>query len=183
MELDLGVGLRLRTLVALDAPLLVEATSGESGTSLWGPYPVGPYSLADARAALSAWEGQICLGVLLAGRLLGAVGLIPDQPGSVEVAYWVRPEQRGQGIASRAVQAATEWAHDGLGVPRAWLEIRPDNEPSLRLARRVGYRFEERIAEHCRDWVSEDPASDSWHDCLIWVHSGGFGLVPPLPRR
>jgi RimJ/RimL family protein N-acetyltransferase len=182
MELDLGGGLLLRTVVAADAPLLVEATSGEPGTALWGPYPVGPYSLADARAALSAWEQQICVGVLRDDRLLGAVGLMPDQPGSVEVAYWVRPEQRGQGIATRAVRAATEWAHDGLGVPRAWLEIRPDNEPSLRLARRVGYRFEERIAQHCRDWATEDPAQDTWHDCLIWVHTDEFGLVPPLPR-
>jgi RimJ/RimL family protein N-acetyltransferase len=172
MESDLGGGLLLRTLVAADSPLLVEATSGEPGTSLWGPYPVGPYSLANAQAAFVAWEGQVCLGVLGGGLLLGAVGLMPDQPGSVEVAYWVRPEQRGQGIASRAVQAATEWAHGGLGVPRAWLEIRPDNEPSLRLARRVGYRFEERIAQHCRDWATGDPAQDIWHDCLIWVHTG-----------
>jgi RimJ/RimL family protein N-acetyltransferase len=171
MELALGGGLLLRTLVAADAPLLVEATSGESSTSLWGPHPVGPYSLADARAALSAWENQFCLGVLRDEVLLGAVGLMPDGPGSVEVAYWMRPEQRGQGIASRAVQAATRWAHDGLGVPRTWLEIQPHNEPSLRLARRAGYRFEERIADHCRDWVTEDPADDTWHDCLIWVHT------------
>jgi hypothetical protein len=54
-----------------------------------------------------------------------------------------------------------------------WLEIAPGNEPSLRLARRPGYRFEQRIPRHCRDWVSEDAEHDSWHDCLIWVHTAG----------
>jgi len=176
MEPDLGLtdDLRLRSLAREDAALLAEATSGESEPALWGPRPAGPYSLQDAQAALTAWEpvtgGQFSLGILRDRRLLGAVGLMPDRPGSVEVAYWVRPEERGRGIASRAVRAATVWAHRGLAVPRLWLEIKPGNEPSLRVARRAGYRFEQRLARHCREWASEDAERDLWHDCLIWVH-------------
>ncbi|GHJ37284.1 GNAT family N-acetyltransferase [Streptomyces sp. TS71-3] len=175
LDLEIGDGLRLRVLAKDDADLLVEATSGESARSLWDAYPVGPYSLIDGKKALAAWDpdegGQFSVGVMDGNRLLGAVGLMPDGPGSVELAYWVRPEQRGRGIASRAVGATTHWGHTRLAVPRIWLEIRPDNEPSLRLARRLGYRLESRMPRHCRDHVHADPARDTWHDCLIWVHT------------
>lgn len=174
---NLGPTRSMRVLGLADAELLTEATSGESGAALWGPRPAGPYSLADARAALAAWDpaagGKFSVGILAGRRLLGAVGLMPDQPGSAELAYWTRPEERGRGLASRAVAAVTQWAHDGLAIPRVWLEINPDNEPSLRLARRAGYRFEQRLAGHCRNWSHDDADRDSWHDCLIWVHESG----------
>jgi RimJ/RimL family protein N-acetyltransferase len=178
-DLDLGDGLRLRPLTVADDALLAEATSDEPGRSLWGAYPAGPYSLRDAQAVLAAWDpaagGQFSLGILRAGRLLGAVGLMPDSPGSIELAYWVRPAERGRGVASRAVLAVTPWAHRELAAARLWLEIKPGNEPSLRLARRTGYRFEQRIPRHCRDWACADAERDSWHDCLIWVHTAGPG--------
>ena len=72
--------------------------------------------------------------------------------------------------AAQAVRATTPWAHRSLGIPRVWLEINPGNEPSLRVARRAGYRFEQRLPRHCRDWACEDADKDSWHDCLIWTY-------------
>lgn len=174
LDLDLGDDLHMRVLVKDDAALLAEATSGESAPSLWGPRPAGPYSLHDAQAALSAWDpgagGQFSIGILHGRRLLGAVGLMPDRPGSIELAYWIRPEDRGRGIASRAVHATTQWVHRNLAIPRIWLEIHPGNEPSLRLAQHAGYHFEQRLYQHCRDWSCEDADHDSWHDCLIWAH-------------
>jgi RimJ/RimL family protein N-acetyltransferase len=174
LKLDDG-DLGLRTLDADDAALLVEATSAEPGRSLWGHHP-GPYSARDASAALADWDpamaGQFSLGIMQGGRLLGAVGLMPERPGSIELAYWLRPEERGRGFASRAVLAATLWAHSELAVPRVWLEIHPGNGPSLRLAQRVGYQFEQRIPRHCRAWTHDDAERDTWHDCLIWIHNG-----------
>src|SRR5258708_39017196 len=106
LNLDLGNGLRLRALVPDDAALLAEATSGETAPSLWGPRPAGPYSLPDARAALAAWAPaagrRFSLGVLAGQQRLGAGGLRPDQPGSAELAYWIRPEQPRRGLAPRA---------------------------------------------------------------------------------
>jgi RimJ/RimL family protein N-acetyltransferase len=176
-DLDLGDDLHMRALVGGDAPLLTEATSGELAPALWGARPAGPYSLRDARTALSEWDpaagGQFSLGILRDRQLLGALGLMPDHPGSIELAYWVRPEWRRRGIASRAVQAATSWAHDSLAAPRIWLEIQPGNEASLGVAERAGYRFEQLLPRHCRDWSDEDAERDSWHDCLIWTHLSG----------
>lgn len=172
----LGGGLQARVLTADDAALLVEATRGETARSLWAGRPAGPYSLADAQTALSQWDpaahGQFSVGIFSAGVLAGAIGVMPDGPASVELASWMRPEQRGRGIAFRALNAASEWAHEALGASRVWLEINPRNKPSLRLAGRAGYRLEKRLPRHCRDWSCEDAAHDSWHDCLIWVHHG-----------
>jgi hypothetical protein len=42
LELTLGKGLHMRTLVADDAALLAEATSGESEPALWGAVPQDP---------------------------------------------------------------------------------------------------------------------------------------------
>ncbi|HEX6674773.1 MAG TPA: GNAT family N-acetyltransferase [Actinomycetes bacterium] len=174
IDLDLG-GLRLRTLTGKDEALLVEATQAESAPALWGPRPAGPYSPADAQAALRAWDpqrrAQVSFGVLHGTRLVGALGLMPDGLHSAELAYWVRPEHRRQGIALRGVQALTAWAHTSAALARVWLEIDPDNTPSLRLAQRAGYQLEQRLPRHCRAWASDDPGDDTWHDCLVWVHT------------
>jgi RimJ/RimL family protein N-acetyltransferase len=155
--------------------LLVEATQAESGRALWGPRPAGPYSLEEARSALRDWDPhrhrQVSVGVLHGARLVGALGLMVDGPHSAELAYWVRPEQRRRGIALRSIQALTAWAHTTAGLSRIWLEIDPDNAPSLQLAQRAGYRLEQRLPRHCRAWTSDDPERDTWHDCLIWTHS------------
>jgi RimJ/RimL family protein N-acetyltransferase len=174
MELDLG-DLRLRTLTTKDAALLVEATRAESAPALWGPRPAGPYSLEDARSALQAWDPhrhrQVSVGALQGARLVAALGLMLDGPHNAELAYWVRPEYRRRGIALRSVRALTTWAHTTAGLARVWLEINPDNTPSLQLAQRAGYRLEQRLPRHCRAWTSDDPDHDSWHDCLIWLHT------------
>jgi RimJ/RimL family protein N-acetyltransferase len=187
MDLDLDLALggsRLRTLRSGDAPLLVEATGQERARSLWGARPIGPYDLTSAQAALAEWEsaagGQVSYGVVQDGRLLAAIGLMPDPPAipggpptGAELAYWVRPESRRQGIALRAVRALTRWAHEEAGLRRLWLEIAPENAASQRLAARAGYRYETRLPRHCRSWVHQDPALDLRHDCLIWGHGEG----------
>lgn len=166
--------LQVRTLVPDDAPLVVEATRVERAPALWGPRPGGPYSLDYALAALRDWNpeasGQASYGVLEHGRLVGALGLMPDGPSSAELAYWLRPQVRGRGIAWRSVAALTAWAHGGVPLRRIWLEIDPEHVASRRVAERAGYSYEQRLARHCRSWKSNDPASDSWHDCDIWVH-------------
>ena len=128
LDLDIGSGIHVRALAIKDAAMLVDATSRESAAALWGPRPAGPYSLHDAQAALLAWDpaagGQFSVGILRGQQLLGAVGLMPDHSGSSELAYWIRPEQRGRGIASRAVLATTLWATAASPFPGSgWRSI------------------------------------------------------------
>jgi RimJ/RimL family protein N-acetyltransferase len=173
-EIDLGQDLRLRTLTTHDVALVVAATGTEPARALWGPH-LGPYTPRDARAALDAWDPaagrQASYGIIERDRLLGALGLMIDGPDSAELAYWVRPESRRQGLALRGVNALTRWTHNELGLDRIWLEIDPTNTPSLSLADRAGYQYEQRLPRHCRAWTSPDPDSDTWHDCMIWAHT------------
>jgi RimJ/RimL family protein N-acetyltransferase len=166
--------LRLRNLEQSDAPLVVEATRHETGPAFWGPRPVGPYPLQDAAAALAAWTPEhrrVSYGMVRDGRLVAVLGLMVDPPEVAELAYWVPPEHRGQGLATRGVGLLTAWAHQ-VGLARVWLEIEPGNQASLRVAERAGYRLERRLSDHCRSWLHDDPAHDTWHDCLIWSHTG-----------
>ncbi|HEX6327122.1 MAG TPA: GNAT family protein [Jiangellaceae bacterium] len=179
-ELTIGE-FRLRTLTPADASLVVEATRAETAPAFWGPRPVGPYTFDDAVSALRAWDpdtsGQASYGVFEDARLTGALGLMPDGPSSAELAYWLRPEDRGRGIAWRSVEALTAWAYDGVPLTRVWLEIDPVNVASRRVAERAGFAYEQRLVRHCRAWTSDDPDMDSWHDCDIWVHQAGVGGV------
>ncbi|WP_254885613.1 GNAT family N-acetyltransferase [Streptomyces sp. NA02950] len=58
---------------------------------------------------------------------------------SARVGYWVLPEARDRGIASRALRTITGWAFHDLGLHR--LELRHDigNEASCRVGLRCGY--------------------------------------------
>ena len=154
----------IRRLTTADAPLLVEATSNETGRALWDSHPTGPYSLEEARAALAKWcDKDQSFGMFEGTRLVGAIGLMPDGEDSAELAYWVRPESRGRGLAAEALHNLTNWAHN-KGFRRLWLEIRPDNEASQRVAARAGYMYEQRVPNHCEA-----------HDCLIWTHTETVG--------
>lgn len=159
----------VRLLTEADAPLLVAATEGEMDHTMWRPWPHGPFDLAGARSALREWQGdKQSFGILSGGDLLGAVGVLRDGPDSAEVAYWVRPESRRQGVASYGLAVVTERAHTRIG--HLWLEIEPANTASRNLARRAGYRYQRTLPHHCRHWHTDDPATDEWHDCLIWTH-------------
>jgi RimJ/RimL family protein N-acetyltransferase len=174
LTMDLALGdMRMRTLDQADAELVVEATRNEPAPALWGPRPVGPYSVDQATAALAAWSpgaGRVSYGLLGDDQLLAAFALMLDGPDRAELAYWVRPEQRRRGLATKGVLLVTGWAHH-IGLTRMWLEIEPSNQASVGVAIRTGYRFEERLPRHCRSWVRDEPSEDEWHDCLIWSHT------------
>jgi RimJ/RimL family protein N-acetyltransferase len=136
-----------RPLTEEDVPLLVEATGRETARALWDRTPAGPYSLADARAALAKWTDDTSYGVFENGRLVAAVGLMPDAPGRAELAYWVRPEARGRGLATAALTHLTTVARDN-GFTDLWLEIRPDNTASQRVAERAGFVRTDRVSGH-----------------------------------
>jgi len=56
-----------------------------------------------------------------------------------EIGYWVAPDARGQGVATRAVTLLRDWAHDALGLQRMLMQIHPDNVVSCRVADKAGF--------------------------------------------
>ncbi|MEU4422492.1 GNAT family N-acetyltransferase [Actinoplanes sp. NPDC024001] len=74
----------------------------------------------------------------------------PDATGLVEIGYAVDPEQRRRGYARAALEALLARAADDDQVSRVRVSIRPDNEPSYRLAAQYGFR---KVGEQ---WDEED---------------------------
>jgi ribosomal-protein-alanine N-acetyltransferase len=70
----------------------------------------------------------------------GAEYLNSYAPDGVEFGYSIFPEYRRMGFASEAAGALMQWATFEHGVTRFVLSISPANEPSLRLARKFGFR-------------------------------------------
>lgn len=58
------------------------------------------------------------------------------------VGYWLLPEARGKGLATRAVTLVSRWALRELGISRLGLLAEPANKHSQRVAERAGYRRE-----------------------------------------
>jgi RimJ/RimL family protein N-acetyltransferase len=147
----------IRTLTGDDVGLIVEGTSEESGAALWGPVPAGPYSHGDAVRALQEWDpdrpSQVSFGVLVAERMVAALGLMPDDGGGAELAYWVRSSQRERGIATLSVQVMTAWAHEVAGLSPIWLEIDPAHGASRTVATRAGYAVQRKQSDHCWIWT------------------------------
>jgi RimJ/RimL family protein N-acetyltransferase len=74
-------------------------------------------------------------------RLLGSFSLmeLARAPRYGEIGYWVAAQERGRGIASRAVRLLTGWAQSELGLDRIEILAHRDNTPSRRVAEKAGY--------------------------------------------
>jgi RimJ/RimL family protein N-acetyltransferase len=98
-------------------------------------------------------EGQaLTLGVEVAatGRLIGDVVLFwhSREHRSGEIGYVVHPDAAGQGYATEAARALLGLAFDRLGLHRVIARVDERNEPSARLARRLGMRQEARLVRN-----------------------------------
>ena len=118
-----------------------------------------PFSREDAwrrlMMAVGQWPllgyGYWAVALKDGGRLVGQCGFAdfqramqPDISGEPEMGWIFDPSVHGQGIAYEACRAALEWADSNLGAKNYPALISVDNEPSIRLALRLGF---ERLAD------------------------------------
>jgi len=77
------------------------------------------------------------------GQVLGGINLHHFDPlrDTVEVGYWLVPEARGRGVATRCVRAATEHAFAN-GISRIEAHVRVGNAASERVLERAGFTRE-----------------------------------------
>ena len=75
------------------------------------------------------------------------------------IGYSVHPEFRGRGYATEILETLTAWALARPEVDVVRATIRPDNEPSLRVAAKAGY---ERTGETVED--------DEHGELLVFLH-------------
>jgi RimJ/RimL family protein N-acetyltransferase len=80
------------------------------------------------------------------GELLGRIGLqYLDWFDDVELVWMLKQSTWGQGYASEGARAAIDFGFNTLGLPRITAVIHPGNQPSIRLAERLGLTFERQI--------------------------------------
>jgi ribosomal-protein-alanine N-acetyltransferase len=75
------------------------------------------------------------------------------------IGYWVDEAWAGRGIIPRAVAMATDYCFRTLLLHRIELCIRPENDKSIRVAQKLGFRYEgrrERYLHIAGDWRDHD---------------------------
>ena len=106
-----------------------------------------PYERADAEGYVIRAERQWTSGDKAAfaivepgdpTRLIGVISL-SIAAGVGNCGYWVVPDERGRGVARRALALVSDWAFATLGLAVVLLEINEHNTASATVARAVGY--------------------------------------------
>jgi len=96
--------------------------------------------------------GQVTVGGITYGSLRAA-----------HIGYWIDEAYSGQGFMSMAVAMATDYCLDVLQLHRVEVNIRPENAPSLAVARNVGFLLE-----------GERPAylhiNGEWRDHVTYIY-------------
>jgi RimJ/RimL family protein N-acetyltransferase len=90
--------------------------------------------------AIGLRQEQVMIGHIGFHSRPGADYLRDFAPGGVEFGYTVFAPFRRQRYATEAAEALMAWASREHYVTRFVLSISPDNRPSLRLARRLGFQ-------------------------------------------
>lgn len=139
-------GLSLRAFAAADVRQL-ERVFADPEIVRWNPGPTDRPGLVTWMGQRSDWSSGAHASWAVAdheGVLAGSVSLHHldlDQRDS-EVGYWVAPWARRRGVARTAVQAATGWAFDVLGLHRVYLYHAVEKVASCRVATTAGFRQE-----------------------------------------
>lgn len=78
------------------------------------------------------------------------------------IGYWVVERFANQGIVTRAVALLTEHAFVDLRLHRIEINVRPENQPSIRVAMKSGYELEGKRSQYLH-------IDGAWRDHLCFV--------------
>jgi ribosomal-protein-alanine N-acetyltransferase len=94
----------------------------------------------EARAGRSFAFG-IFKGVNLIGQI-NISGVIYGALRGAHIGYWIDQSYANRGHMTSAVNMVTDFAFTELALHRIEINIRPENEPSIKVAQKCGYIFE-----------------------------------------
>ncbi|MYZ34104.1 MULTISPECIES: GNAT family protein [unclassified Streptomyces] len=112
--------------------------------------------LASARALLTSYaekqaadSGRI-YGIWLGSTLVGGVlfRVFDAKAGNCEVGCWLEPAATGRGLVTRAARVLIDWAVEERGIHRVEWQVSTANEPSIKVARRLGMTREGVLREN-----------------------------------
>ena len=101
-----------------------------------------------ARQARHESELGVCVGAMVekaSGEVVGVAGIQPlGTTGHFEIGWWLMRDRWGRGYATEAGAAAVRHVFHDLGRSRVMAIINPGNEASVRVAQRLGLRYDRR---------------------------------------
>lgn len=133
-----------------DAALLKDAIdSSLEHLRAWMPWAEAePQTLEEKTALLKTFRSQFdrgenfTMGIFSPdeSELLGGTGLHPrNDPGGLEIGYWVRSGATRQGYVTESTAALTRVGFEICEADRIEIRIDPDNEASLGVPRKLGF--------------------------------------------
>jgi len=143
-----------------DAPRFLDTYSRWEVARWLGTRPRAVETLDEAKARIARWAEQneaADLGGRWAvqrrddGVVLGTVILIPlpDGDGEIEVGWHFHPDAWGHGFATESARGALGYANDH-GVQEVLAVVRPENDRSLAVCRRLGMEHLGRTTRYYR---------------------------------
>jgi RimJ/RimL family protein N-acetyltransferase len=153
MRIDLDDGFRIREFIETDIDALVRyANNSRVAKQLEDRFP-HPYTIEDARQWLARLTEQDPLTnfvITSPDEVIGGIGLDLGEDvyfRTAEIGYWLGEPFWGQGIATRAVRAMTQWAFDKLNLVRLQARVFETNPASGRVLEKAGFSCEGRLRQ------------------------------------
>lgn len=115
--------------------------------------------LADQAAAAAAGQG-LNFAIRRAGspQLCGSMGIsLSGRRSEGEIGYWISPDARGEGLASRGIRVLARWAVDHFALQRVEMLVQAGNVASQRACTQAG-ATEEGVRRHGLLMEGHDPS-------------------------
>ena len=87
------------------------------------------------------------LGIRSDHHLVGLLGLSVTAPWEGEIGYWLGVEHRGRGIATRCVQAFTDYVFDSQRLSVLRIVCDPQNLPACAIPERLGFELQSAVSD------------------------------------
>jgi [ribosomal protein S5]-alanine N-acetyltransferase len=142
-------GIILRPWSIDDAAELAEIANNKNiADNLRDLFPF-PYNLRDARKWLKMVLPENLppkyFAIKIGKTLVGSIGIVPKEDiyrKNVEIGYFLSEKFWGQGIAVRAIKAATSYAFNEFDIVRVYAEPFADNLRSRKALEKAGFTLE-----------------------------------------
>lgn len=164
-------GLLLREPNETDAPAVAAAVQrSRAELAPWMPWATPEYGEGLARQWINGETGDPHRFVMVAddGEVIGSCGLnrVDEANSSANLGYWVRTDRVGRGHATAAAGLLARHGLGDLGFHRLEITLSVRNEPSKRVAEKVGAHYEGVLRGSLK-------LLDGFHDCHMFSFVAG----------
>lgn len=172
--MELGDGqIRLRPIGYRDLGWWAEARRENEGwLAPWeATYPDGSGQAPTLREMIRAFKKDARRGgsenyvIIKDGERVGFIalsGIVYGPSRFAFIGYWIIERFANQGITSRAVKLLRDHAFTDLRLHRIEINVRPENQPSIRVAMKAGFELEGKRSKYLH-------IDGAWRDHLCFV--------------